>query len=162
MLGAAALLLFFAPLGVFLVVAIRVCRDGPIFMREDAVGLRGRPFGRWRFSRAAGQDTVFDRFVEQAGLSCLPSVFNVMAGEMSLIGPAPHSPDRYAYLRRGHSDYMRRFEARPGMIGPGVIDERASLGADLDYVLGWSALLDLKVACRFAIDGLLVQAQRLD
>ena len=59
--GAFALLLFFAPAGIVLIFAIRLSRAGPIFTREQTLGLNGRPFGRWRLHRAEGRRGVVDR-----------------------------------------------------------------------------------------------------
>uniref|UniRef100_B0SWD6 Sugar transferase n=1 Tax=Caulobacter sp. (strain K31) TaxID=366602 RepID=B0SWD6_CAUSK len=153
--GAFALLLFFAPAAIALICAIRLSRAGPIFTREQTLGLNGKPFGRWRLHRAAGRQGAVDRLVWRAGLADLPSALNVIAGEMSLIGPEPHSPRRSGLIGKGRADYTTRFEARPGMIWPCGADGQPSLGADLDYVSQWTAFTDLKVAARYAVNGLL-------
>lgn len=161
-IGALILLAFFAPLGLLAAVIIRLGRGGPVFVRESAVGLRGRPFDRWRLRAPGGRGAAFDKALDQAGLTYLPSALNVLAGDMSLIGPTPHSPDRYDRFRRGHANYLRRFEARPGMIGPSLPGEDGALGADLDYVQSWSALVDLKVAGRFVLGGLFLEIRQSD
>jgi putative colanic acid biosynthesis UDP-glucose lipid carrier transferase len=159
--GAFALLLFFAPAGIVLICAIRLSRAGPIFTREQTIGLYGKPFGRWRLHRGAGQGAI-DRIAWRAGLSDLPAAFNVIAGEMSLIGPEPHSPKRSILVGKGREDYARRFEARPGMISPRGPDGQSSLGADLDYVSRWTAFADLKVAAHYVVNGLLREEQGAD
>ncbi len=161
-LGAAFILVFFLPIGALTLVAIRCSRRGPILVRETTVGLNGRPFRRWRFHRPGESENVFDQLIWRAGLIDLPSAVNVIGGEMSLIGPRPHSPQQYDYLRKGRPDYARRFEARPGMIGPTLGDDEPSLNADLDYVSGWSPFLDLKVAGLYAAQGLFREKQTLD
>ena len=157
-----ALLLFFAPAGIFLICAIRLSRAGPVFTRDQTIGLHGKTFGRWRLHRAAGRQGWVDRIAWRAGLSDLPSAFNVIAGQMSLIGPEPHSPKRSILVGKGREDYARRFEARPGMIWPCNADGQPSLGADLDYVSRWTAFVDLKVAARYVVNGLLREEQGAD
>jgi lipopolysaccharide/colanic/teichoic acid biosynthesis glycosyltransferase len=60
-LGAALVLVFFLPIGLAMIAAIRCSRDGPIFTREDTVGLGGRTFGRWRLHMPVERESVFDR-----------------------------------------------------------------------------------------------------
>lgn len=160
--GAFALLLFFAPAAILVVCAIRLSRAGPILMRDQTIGLNGKPFGRWRLYRATGRQGVVDQIVRRAGLADLPAALNVIAGEMSLIGPEPHSPKRSVLVGKGREDYARRFEARPGMIWPCGADGQSSMGADLDYVSRWTAFMDLKVAARYAVNGLLREEQGTD
>ena len=153
--GAILVLTFFLPITIVMITAIRLSRRGPVFAREETIGLGGRAFRRWRLHRPVERESVFDKVLWRAGLTDLPSALNVIAGDMSLIGPRPHSPERCAYLRRGHADYMRRFEARPGMIWPGAAEPGTPLGAELDYVRAWSALRDLREAGVFAVNTLL-------
>lgn len=160
--GAFALLLFFAPAAILLVCAIRLSRAGPILAREQTIGLNGKPFGRWRLHRAAGRQGVVDQIARRAGLADLPSALNVIVGEMSLIGPEPHSPQRSVLVGKGREDYARRFEARPGMIWPCGADGHPSMGADLDYVSRWTAFVDLKVAARYAVNRLFREEQDAD
>jgi lipopolysaccharide/colanic/teichoic acid biosynthesis glycosyltransferase len=153
-LGALLILVFYAPAAVVLIAALRLSRRGPILARETTVGLDGKPFGRWRLHRPTEGESLFDNLLWRAGLSDLPSAFNVIAGDMALIGPRPHSPEQHAHLLKGRTDYSRRFEARPGMVWPRAADGEPSLNADLDYVRQWSAFSDLRVAGLYAIHGL--------
>jgi putative colanic acid biosynthesis UDP-glucose lipid carrier transferase len=161
-LGAVLVLVFFLPVGLAMIAAIRCGRDGPIFTREQTVGLGGRIFGRWRLHRPVGRETVFDRLLWRAGMVDLPAAVNVIDGDMSLIGPRPQSPHQYASLSKGRPDYARRLEARPGMIGPRATEGEPSWSAELDYVVRWSVLVDLKVAGLYAIQGLFREEQGVD
>jgi len=161
-LGAVLVLLFFLPIGVVMVIGIRCARSGPIFVREETVGLHGRTFGRWRLYRPVEDESVFDQLLWRAGLADLPSAVNVIDGDMSLIGPRPHSPGLDAYLRQGRPDYARRLEARPGMIWPRGDEGEPSWSAELDYVAGWSVFADLKVAALYAVQGLFREEQGVD
>lgn len=161
-LGAILVLVFFLPISLAMIAAIRCSRGGPIFTREETVGLGGRVFGRWRLHRPIGRETVFDHAVWQAGLNDLPSAINVIDGDMSLIGPRPQSPEQCAHLSRGLPDYARRFEARPGMVWPRASEGEPSWSAELDYVVHWSVFVDLKVACLYALTGLFREEQGVD
>jgi lipopolysaccharide/colanic/teichoic acid biosynthesis glycosyltransferase len=161
-LGAVLVLAFFMPIGLLMIAAIRCSRPGPIFTREQAVGLHGRRFGRWRLHRPLERESIFDRALWQAGLADLPSAVNVIDGDMSLIGPRPHSPEQYAVLSQGRPGYVRRLEARPGMIWPRANEGEPSWSAELDYVARWSVFVDLKVAGLYAIQGLFREEQGVD
>ena len=150
-LGAILVLLFFLPIGLIMIAAIRCSRNGPILIREDTVGLGGRTFGRWRLHQPAERESLFDRVVWRARLEHLPTAVNVIDGDMSLIGPRPHSPQRHACMSKGRPDYARRLEARPGMIWPRASEGEPSWSAELDYVIRWSMFVDLKVAALYAI-----------
>ena len=161
-LGAVLVLVFFLPIGLAMIAAIRCSRNGPIFTREETIGLSGRPFGRWRLHRPVERESVFDRVLWQAGLVDLPSAVNVIDGDMSLIGPRPHSPEQHDHLSKGRPDYVRRLEARPGMVWPRANEGEPSWSAELDYVTQWSVLMDLKVAGLYAIQGLFREEQGVD
>lgn len=162
LLGGILVLVFFLPVGLAMIAAIRCSRGGPIFERHETIGLHGRAFGRWRLHRPAERESVFDRALWRAGLVDLPSAVNVIDGDMSLIGPRPQSPQQYAYLSQGRPDYARRFDARPGMIWPRAGGGEPSWSAELDYVTRWSVLVDLKVAALHAVQGLFREEQGVD
>ena len=151
--GALAILIFYAPVMTLLMLGTRLKRGGPVLEREETVGLGGRMFGRWRF-RPPAEDDVCADIIERSGLTYLPSAINVLAGDMSLVGPEPHGPERSRYLRRGNSDYERRFEARPGLIWPRAEDGRSALIVELAYLAEWRTRLDLKIMGLHAFDGL--------
>jgi lipopolysaccharide/colanic/teichoic acid biosynthesis glycosyltransferase len=161
-LGAVLVLVFFLPVGLAMLAGIRCGRRGPLFSREETVGLHGRTFGRWRLHRPAEGETVFDQILWRSGLADLPSAVNVIDGDMSLVGPRPHSPGQEARLRQGRPDYARRLEARPGMIWPRGEEGEPSWSAELDYVAHWSVLVDLKLAALHTIQGLFREEQGVD
>lgn len=154
LLGAVLVLLFFLPISLVMITAIRCSRPGPILEREQTVGLHGGMFGRWRLHRPLGRESVFDRALWRAGLVDLPSALNVIDGDMSLIGPRPHSPEQHAVLSHGRPGYAKRLEARPGMIWPRASEGEPSWSAEIDYVVRWSVFVDLKVAALYALQGL--------
>ena len=91
------------------------------------------------------------RFLRKASLDELPQLFNVLKGDMSLVGPRPHIPYEVDMYRPQH---FRRLEVLPGMTGPGQVSGRSRLtfqevvSYDLDYIERRSLLLDLRILLR--------------
>ena len=153
------LVVLFAPLWVPALVltacAVRACMGKPVFFRQERAGLRGRPFCLCKFRsmrEGEGTDaerlTRFGRFLRASSLDELPELWNVLRGEMSLVGPRP-LPVRY--LPRYTPEQNRRHEVRPGITGWAQVNGRNSLDwetkfrYDVDYVDGRSLWLDLKI-----------------
>jgi lipopolysaccharide/colanic/teichoic acid biosynthesis glycosyltransferase len=131
---------------VFLVVAllIRLEDGGPVFYRQERVGYRGRPFRIWKFrTMVATADTrgppltaVDDPRITRVGrwlrrfkVDELPQLLNVLAGEMSLVGPRPEVP---RYVARYTADQRRVLELMPGITDVASLshwDERVIAGA---------------------------------
>lgn len=159
-------------------VAVRASSPGPAFFRQVRIGVGGRPFRVWKFrtmhvdadSRLAGMmreqaggDAVFfkdrhdprvtpvGRFLRRLSIDELPQLFNVLAGDMSLVGPRPQRPHEVAL----YDDAMRRrLLVKPGMTGLWQVSGRSDLSLedsirlDLYYVENWSGLLDLVILSR--------------
>ena len=183
--AAASVLLLVAPLMAGIAVAIRIGGHGPALFRQRRVGKDGRTFTLYKFrtmvadaeeqkaSLAAhnnGHGPLFkirnDPRITRTGawlrrwsLDELPQLFNVLAGDMSLVGPRPPLPDEaacYGYYVR------RRLAVKPGMTGLWQVKGRADLPwdeavrLDLRYVENWSLTLDLQIlwkTCAAVIKG---------
>ena len=137
---------------------IKLDSEGPVIFRQERVGERGRPFTMYKF-RTMHVDasdqwpelvtslgliepvlklvddprlTRVGRFLRHWSLDELPQFWNVLKGEMSLVGPRPEEPRIVAY----YTDYHRlRLSIKPGMTGPMQIDQRASLSLDERVIL---------------------------
>lgn len=169
-LVAATLLALLAP--VLALVALLVAWDspGPVFYTQARVGLRGRPFTIYKFRSmrtdaeretgpvwASGQDprvTRIGRFLRASRLDECPQLWNVIKGDMSLVGPRPERPVFVEHLSRELPFYAQRHLLRPGVTGwaqvsypygASVDDARAKLTYDLYYVLHWSIAFDLLI-----------------
>ncbi len=173
-------LILFAPLILCIAAAIRFESDGPVLFRQRRTGLHGASFTLFKFrtmhmhADAPGtlrQATRYDPRVTRAGrwlrrcsLDELPQLLNVLAGDMSIVGPRPHAPGTTAGGRL-FEDITRRYGARhcvkPGITGlaqvrgwRGETDTEEKLlrrvECDLEYIATWSAGLDLKIVCRTA------------
>ena len=154
-----AIIVLLAPvwLPVAVVVAVLVWVDlgRPVLFAQDRAGLNGRPFTLYKFRtmrEGNGPDaerlTRFGRFLRASSLDELPELWNVLKGEMSLVGPRP-LPIRY--LPRYTPAQNRRHEVRPGITGWAQVHGRNALDwetkfrYDVDYVDSRSMGLDLKI-----------------
>lgn len=155
-----ALLLLGLPL-LFLIWQVRCKLGSPVFFRQTRPGLHGRPFNMVKFrtmTAACGADgqllpdadrlTPFGRFLRASSLDELPELWNVLKGEMSLVGPRPLLMD---YLPLYSAEQARRHEVRPGITGWAQVNGRNALSweekFDLDvwYVDNRTTWLDLKI-----------------
>ena len=127
----------------------------PVLFAQGRAGLNGRPFTLYKFrsmKEGEGSDeerlTKFGRFLRAASLDELPELWNVVKGEMSLVGPRP-LPVRY--LSRYTPEQNRRHEVKPGISGWAQVNGRNALDwetkfrYDVDYVDSQSVWLDLKI-----------------
>ncbi len=157
-------LLLLSPLlaGVALLVRLKLGR--PVLFRQRRPGLHGRPFVIYKFrtmTDARGPDgrllpdaerlPPFGRFLRSTSLDELPELWNVVKGEMSLVGPRPL---RMSYLSRYTAEQARRHEVRPGLTGWAQVHGRNALPwnrkfeLDLWYVRNVSLVLDLEILGR--------------
>jgi len=156
-------IIVFIPLFLVLIVLIRHGSKGAAFFRQQRAGRGARPFTMYKFrtmradaepfgdSPNSGDDpriTRIGRFLRETSLDELPQLFNVLAGDMSLVGPRPLYVSQIAEW----SDYRkRRLEVKPGITGLAQVSGRGSLTIeqklDLDvlYVDNRGLLLDLKI-----------------
>jgi len=155
------LLLILSPFLLIVALLVRVKLGAPILFRQKRPGLHGKPFLMFKFRTMtdardkrgnllsdAERLTPFGRFLRSTSLDELPELFNVLKGEMSLIGPRPLLMQ---YLDRYTPEQMRRHEARPGITGWAQINGRNAItweekfALDVWYVDNFSFFLDLKI-----------------
>lgn len=143
------------PVVALVALAVRVKMGRPVLFRQDRAGRFGRPFVLCKFRtmrEGAGSDTErltrFGRFLRSTSLDELPELWNVLKGEMSLVGPRP-LPVRY--LPRYTPGQNRRHEVLPGITGWAQVNGRNSLDwetkfrYDVDYVDNRSLWLDIRI-----------------
>ncbi len=170
---AALLLAILSPFLLLLALLVRATSRGPVLHRQVRIGLDGREFRMLKFRTmvegaeaatgpvfAAPGDprrTPVGGILRRLSLDELPQLWNVLRGEMSLVGPRPERPEFVERFRREHPGYMLRHSLRAGITGwaqvnglrgRSSIEER--LAYDLDYARRWSLLLDLEILARTA------------
>jgi exopolysaccharide biosynthesis polyprenyl glycosylphosphotransferase len=174
--GSAVLLLLGWPLLLAVALAIRLTSPGPILFRQKRCGVNGRPFTMLKFrsmqtnaeQRKAELEfmnemegpvfkitndpriTPIGRFLRKYSLDELPQLFNVLRGEMSLVGPRPLPVDEVK--RFDDLAYRRRLSVKPGLTCLWQISGRNEVRdfkdwvrLDLEYIDNWSLWLDLKI-----------------
>ncbi|HWR36971.1 MAG TPA: sugar transferase [Clostridia bacterium] len=153
---AAVLLVITAPVLVVSAVVLRL-KHGKALRRELRCGEAGRTFGMYRFSvdRYSAELDRFEQFLVRTSISELPQIFNVLRGDMSIVGPRPEPPDRV----RHYSEWEKqRLLYIPGITGfaqvRGLREQHSSDAKtryDLQYPLSWSPLLDLTILVQTAL-----------
>jgi len=161
---AALALVCLAPLMVLIACAIRISMGRPVLFRHNRIGFRGRCFTMYKFrTMFTAWDiegkllpderrlTRIGRLVRSTSLDELPQLWNVVRGDMSLVGPRPLLPE---YLPRYTEFQRRRHEVRPGITGWAQSNGRNQLDweqrfvLDVWYVDHWNPWLDLKILWR--------------
>lgn len=165
--GTAALVILSPLMGV-LAALVKLSSPGPVFYRQTRIGLGGRPFTMLKFRSmrvdaeaetgpiwARPNDdrcTPIGRFMRRWSLDELPQLFNVLAGDMSLVGPRPERTVFVEQLRQQLPGYQQRHQVKAGMTGwaqvngwRGRSSVRRRMECDLYYVANWSIWLDLKI-----------------
>ena len=143
------------PVAAVVALAVWVCLGRPVLFAQDRAGLNGRTFTLYKFRTMREGDgpdaerlTRFGRFLRASSLDELPELWNVLKGQMSLVGPRP-LPVRY--LPRYTPEQNRRHEVHPGITGWAQVHGRNALDwetkfrYDVDYVDSRSMGLDLKI-----------------
>jgi lipopolysaccharide/colanic/teichoic acid biosynthesis glycosyltransferase len=152
---AAAGLALTAPLMVALGTWVRLDSGGPAIFSQKRVGLGRRPFKLFKLRTMDGEGRVtrVGRLLRPLGLDELPQLWNVLRGDMSLIGPRPDVPDRVALFERTVPQYEVRHCMRPGITGlaqvKGTRGDSSSIVErvryDAEYVREWSLALDGRI-----------------
>ncbi len=166
----APLLVVLAPVLALVALLVKWDSPGPVFYTQERVGVRGRPF-TIRKIRSMGTDaeaetgpvwatgrdprvTRVGRFLRASRLDECPQLWNVLKGDMSLVGPRPERPVFVERLSRELPYYAHRHLLKPGVTGwaqvcypygASVEDARAKLTYDLYYFLHWSIAFDLLI-----------------
>jgi exopolysaccharide biosynthesis polyprenyl glycosylphosphotransferase len=178
--GAGAMLVLMAPILVLLAIAVRLDSSGPAFYAALRAGRKGRPFRCYKFrtmvrdadalkkglrERNQRQGPFFKiaddpritrvgRVLRRYSLDELPQLWNVLKGEMSLVGPRPHPLDDFSAYSIEH---LPRLDVLPGMTGLWQVTARrdpsfqAGMNLDIEYIHCWNLRMDLKILLKTAM-----------
>jgi Undecaprenyl-phosphate glucose phosphotransferase len=161
-------LVLLAPLLALIAATVKLSSPGPVFYRQERCGLNGKPFGMLKFRTmrpdaeaqtgpvwAIKDDprrTWLGSFLRGTSLDELPQLFNVLCGDMSLVGPRPERPVFIHQFRQTIPNYMARHCVKAGITGwaqvhgwRGNTSLRKRLQYDLYYITHWSPFLDIRI-----------------
>ncbi len=164
----ATFLLVTAPLLLAIAAAVKLSSPGPVFYRQERMGLNGRTFRMLKFRSMpvhaeagtgavwarAGEDraTPVGKFLRRTSLDELPQFINVLKGDMSVVGPRPERPVFIEQFKEQVPRYMLRHKVKAGITGwaqvngwRGNTSLEKRIQYDLYYIQNWSLLLDFKI-----------------
>ena len=166
--GALVGIVLFSPIMLVVAILIKLTSPGPIIFKQERVGLHNKPFMMYKF-RSMVQQTEADekkgwtvpgdprvtrvgRFIRKTSIDEFPQFFNVLAGQMSLIGPRPERTQFVEMFKEEIPRYMIKHQVRPGMTGWAQVNglrgdtsiyERVKY--DIWYIENWTMSLDVKI-----------------
>ena len=169
-IGSLALIVF-SPLMALIALGVKLTSRGPVLYRQERMGLDGNRFQMLKFrtmiedaeritgpvwaSDADPRVTRLGYWLRRTSLDELPQLFNVLAGEMSLVGPRPERPPLIEEFRKSIPKYMLRHKVKAGMTGwaqvngwRGNTSLERRIEHDLDYIEHWSLWRDLKILAK--------------
>jgi Undecaprenyl-phosphate glucose phosphotransferase len=170
-------LVVLAPALTLVAAVVRLSGPGPVLFRQERIGMDGRRFTMLKFrtmqSGAEGEGarmtarndprrTGIGGILRRVSLDELPQLWNVLRGDMSLVGPRPEQPQFIDEFKREIPRYALRHKIKAGMTGwaqvhglRGDSSMRKRIELDLYYIENWSILLDLKILVRTVLGGFL-------
>jgi putative colanic acid biosynthesis UDP-glucose lipid carrier transferase len=178
-LFSATALLLLAPLLLLIAIAVRLTSKGPAIFKQDRYGLDGKQIGVYKFrsmkvlensdnvvqaTKGDQRITPLGAFLRRTSLDELPQFFNVLRGEMSVVGPRPHAVAHNEHYRNRVAFYMLRHKVKPGITGWAQINgwrgETDTLDKmekrvefDLHYIRNWSLWWDVKIIIKTLFKG---------
>lgn len=166
--GALVAIVLFSPIMIGAAIAIKVSSKGPIIFKQERIGLHNKPFQMYKFRSMVQQTdeeekkgwtvkndprvTKVGAFLRKISLDELPQLFNILKGDMSLIGPRPERPQFVEQYKEEIPRYMIKHQVRPGMTGwaqvkgyRGDSSIRKRIECDIYYIENWTLGMDIKI-----------------
>lgn len=166
--GAICAIILFSPVMLFSAIMIKLTSPGPLIFKQERVGLHNRTFMMYKFRSMDVQApdkektkwtvkddprvTNFGKFMRKTSIDELPQLFNILKGEMSLVGPRPERPFFVEKFKEEIPRYMIKHQVRPGMTGwaqvngyRGNTSIKKRIEYDLYYIENWTLGLDIKI-----------------
>ena len=167
-IGSIIALILFSPIMLIVAILVKKSSPGPIIYSQERIGLGNKPFKMYKFRSMGVQDpkkeakewttkndvrvTPVGRVIRKTSLDELPQFWNVLKGDMSLIGPRPERPLFVEKFKEEIPRYMIKHQVRPGITGwaqvngfRGDTSIRSRIEHDLYYIENWSLGLDIKI-----------------
>ena len=166
--GAVLAIILFSPVMLLVAILIKITSPGPLIFKQERIGQHNRSFQMYKFRSMNVQSetaektawtkkddpriTGFGRFIRQTSLDELPQLFNVLKGDMSLVGPRPERPYFVEKFKEEIPRYMVKHQVRPGLTGwaqvngyRGDTSIKKRIDYDLYYIENWTLGFDLKI-----------------
>ncbi len=167
-LGGTFALILFSPVMLVVAIAVKLTSSGPVIFSQERVGLHNRSFKMYKFRSMEVQKptdektawttkgdprvTSIGRFIRKTSIDELPQLWNIVKGDMSLVGPRPERPHFVEKFREEIPRYMVKHQVRPGLTGwaqvngyRGDTSITKRIEYDLYYIENWSLGLDFKI-----------------
>lgn len=167
-IGSIVCIILFSPLMLLSAFLVKATSRGPLIFKQERVGLHNKPFKMYKFRTMYVQTEKEERqgwttkndpritkcgaFLRRTSLDEFPQLFNVLKGDMSLVGPRPERPQYVEKFREEIPRYMIKHQVRPGMTGwaqvngyRGDTSIRKRIEHDLYYIENWTLGLDFKI-----------------
>ncbi len=167
-LGAIFACVLFSPIMLVCILGIKLSSKGPILFKQERIGLNNRPFCMYKF-RSMVMQTVEDeakgwtvkndprvtkigKLMRKTSMDELPQLFNILRGEMSLVGPRPERTQFVEQFKESIPRYMIKHQVRPGMTGwaqikgyRGDTSIKKRIELDIYYIENWTPSLDIRI-----------------
>ena len=166
--GSVFAIILFSPIMLITAIAIKLTSPGPLIYKQERVGLHNKTFKMYKFRSMEVQDpakekkgwtvkndprvTPIGKFIRRTSIDELPQLFNILKGDMSLVGPRPERPFFVEKFREEIPRYMVKHQVRPGLTGWAQINGyrgdtsiRKRIEHDLYYIENWTLGLDFKI-----------------
>lgn len=170
-------IIILSPVLILTAIIIKLSSPGPVIFKQERIGLNRKKFIMYKFRSMEIQDdedemhqwtvkddprtTTFGSFIRKTSIDELPQLFNILKGDMSLIGPRPERPYFVEKFREEVPEYMIKHHVRPGMSGwaqvhgwRGNTSIKKRIEFDIYYVENWTLILDVKIFFMTLIKGL--------
>ena len=168
LIGATVAIILFSPVMLLTVLVVALTEEGSVIYRQERVGLHNQVFYMYKFRSMIMQDeekekaewstrndpriTPVGKLIRRTSIDELPQLFNVLKGEMSLVGPRPERPQFVQKFRDEIPRYMVKHQVRPGMTGWAQINGyrgdtsiEKRIKYDLYYIENWTMVFDMKI-----------------
>lgn len=168
LIGATVAIILFSPVMLLTVLVVALTEEGSVIYRQERVGLHNQVFYMYKFRSMIMQDeekekaewstrndpriTPVGKLIRRTSIDELPQLFNVLKGEMSLVGPRPERPQFVQKFRDEIPRYMVKHQVRPGMTGwaqtngyRGDTSIEKRIEYDLYYIENWTMVFDMKI-----------------
>ncbi|NFI51506.1 undecaprenyl-phosphate glucose phosphotransferase [Clostridium botulinum] len=173
-LGSLGLIILTSPIMIFTALVIKFTSKGPIIFKQNRVGLNKKNFTMYKFRsmKVNSQEqsgwstnndprkTKFGSFIRKFSIDELPQFFNVLKGDMSLVGPRPEIPHFVDEFKNEIPLYMVKHQVKPGITGLAQVNGfrgdtsiKKRIEYDIHYIENWDILLDISILFKTAFKG---------